>query len=356
MTACGQGKEPILIGFSSQLSGPGSTPSTVVRDGANLMLEQLNAQGGINGRPVELLIKDDRGEAGTALQADEELIKAGVAAIIGHTTSEMSAVPLKLLAEEKLVMLSPASSAGFLMNKDDYFFTLYPSNEQLATEAAAFAYHQLGLRYIAAILDNFNSLYSGDYYQNFKGKFEALGGKMVHKHVYNSNRNTQFRLILDSVLQSEPDGLFVVAASMDTALVVQQLYKRKLDIPVIASDWAAYQELIEMGGPYVEHVYLANLYDDTQEGDLFHQFNKDMLERYNKAATIGAALGYESLSVLIQAMKLRSKDENLKETLLSHSFQGLQGAIQFDEYGDVERPIYIKTVKDGKFVNVDGGE
>ncbi|MGM0427217.1 MAG: ABC transporter substrate-binding protein, partial [Thermodesulfobacteriota bacterium] len=87
---CDREKEPIKLGFSGCLTGRLSDLGTSGRNGAILAVEQVNEAGGINGRPVELIVRDDRQNKAEALRVDQELMAEGVVAIIGHMTSTMS--------------------------------------------------------------------------------------------------------------------------------------------------------------------------------------------------------------------------------------------------------------------------
>jgi len=352
--SCSQASAPIQIGFSGQLSGIASTPSTVVRNGVVLAVEHINSAGGVDGRQIELLIGDDHGDASRAAEVDEQHYEAGVEAVIGHTTSAMSAAALDFSNKYELLMLSPTSSAEYLMGRDDFFFTLYPSNSQLARQAAGFAYERLKLRRIAVVVDFANKVYTENYYQEFKRAFEQLGGEMLGKLEYYSTDDNDFTTMTSNLIADEPDSLLVVAASLDTALVAQQLYKRNLEIPIIGSDWAAYQELIEQGGAYVEHIFIASIYSSKQLESSYGMFREEYQRRFRENPSIGGALGYESMWVLAQALELQFRREELKEVLLGNSFKGFEESLSFNEYGEAQRKIFMKTVRNGEFVNVNG--
>ena len=354
LSSCSQASAPIQIGFSGQLSGIASTPSTVVRNGVVLAVEHINAAGGVEGRRIELLIGDDQGDASRAAEVDERHYEAGVEAVIGHTTSAMSAAALDFSNEYELLMLSPTSSAEYLMGRDDFFFTLYPSNSQLAQKAARFAYERLKLRRIAVVVDFANEVYTENYYQEFRLAFEQLGGEMLGKHEYYSTDDNDFTTMTTKLIAEEPDSLLVVAASLDTALVAQQLYKRKLEIPIIGCDWAAYQELIEQGGPYVEHIFIASIFSSKQLESSYGLFREGYQSRFRENPSIGGALGYESMWVLAQALEMQAHGQTLKDVLLDNSFEGFEETLSFNEYGETQREIFIKTVRNGAFVNVNG--
>jgi len=354
LSSCSQASAPIQIGFSGQLSGIASTPSTVVRNGVVLAVEHINAAGGVEGRRIELLIGDDQGDASRAAEVDERHYEAGVEAVIGHTTSAMSAAALDFSNEYELLMLSPTSSAEYLMGRDDFFFTLYPSNSQLAQKAARFAYERLKLRRIAVVVDFANEVYTENYYQEFRLAFEQLGGEMLGKHEYYSTDDNDFTTMTTKLIAEEPDSLLVVAASLDTALVAQQLYKRKLEIPIIGCDWAAYQELIEQGGPYVEHIFIASIFSSKQLENSYGLFREEYQRRFRENPSIGGALGYESMWLLAQALELQSRTQTLKDVLLDNTFEGFEETLSFNKYGEAQREIFIKTVRNGEFVNVNG--
>lgn len=352
MSCTGESGRSIQIGFAGQLSGSAGTPSTVVRNGVILAVEHINASGGIDGRKIELLVQDDKGEPPAARQANTALYNAGVEAIVGHTTSEMSAAGLEFCNEHELLLISPSSSAEYLMGKDDYFFTLYPSNSVLAQTLADYAYNQLKVRKTAALTDEANNLYTENYFQEFKMHFERLGGKIEGKYSYNSLNSNEFHSLTGRLLKNEPDSVLVLAASLDTALIAQQLFKRGLSIPLLGCDWASYRELIEQGGPYVDHIYLPNLYSSTRSlassyGLLYDEYQS----RYREKASIGAALGYETMWLLAQALEMREKSEPLKQTLLRNRFEGFEEAISFNPNGEAKRTVYIKTIRNGEFVN-----
>ena len=349
---CSRQDSTIKIGFSGQMSGPGSTPGAIVRNGAILAAEKVNARGGIRGRPVQLIIRDDRGDPGEAVRVDRELSESGVEAIIGHTISSMSAAALDYINEKELLMLSPTSSAEYLMGRDDFFFSLYPGNRLLAGKAADFAYRDLGLRDVNAIVDSFNEVYTEDYLRMFRQQFEALGGRVAAGITYDSTGDPDFKQLTDKLLENDPDGLILISASLDTAMIIQQLYKREVSLPLIGTEWSENQELIDQGGPLVERIHISNLFNTDIQGEKYQVFIQDYTGRFGTEPTRGAAIGYESVMVIAEALERKKSGQHLKEVLLGMSFEGLQENISFDANGDVNRKIYIHTVRDDSFVNI----
>ncbi|CAG0964133.1 partial Leucine-, isoleucine-, valine-, threonine-, and alanine-binding protein, partial [Anaerolineae bacterium] len=118
------GNVPIRVGFVAQLTGVQAELGVQERNGVQLAVEEINAAGGIAGRPIELIVQDDLGTPEGAQAADRELIGAGVVAIVGHATSAQTISGLAVTNPARIVMLSPTATTPELSGLDDYFFRI----------------------------------------------------------------------------------------------------------------------------------------------------------------------------------------------------------------------------------------
>jgi branched-chain amino acid transport system substrate-binding protein len=347
LTACSGSREPIAIGFAGELSGDNRSPSIKVYQGVELAVEQRNAEGGLHGRTIELLSGDDGGRPEKAPEVDRRLVNEGAQAIIGHPTSTTSLAALDYINESNTVTLSPTATADALFGKNDHFFTFLASNEQLAKGIAEFAAEELGVRRIALIYDLANPGYTKNYAKRFRTALEQEGGTIVSSRPFDSTGAADFETIIGEQLRDSPDALMILASSTETAAFLQQLYKQSADIPVLSCDWASTRDLIELGGPYSSRVYLTETVHFTDELPRYRAFSKAYRQRYGEEPSPGASKGYEAATVLLQALAQQDRGANLKEVLLSGSFRGFAQEITFDSNGDVQRDIYVKTVRDG---------
>ena len=169
-------KKPIKIGFAGCLTGRLSDLGTAGRNGVMLAVEQINETGGINGRPVELIVKDDKQDPDVAIQVDKELIEEGVVAIIGHMTSAMSVAVVPLMNKEKMLIISPTTSTNELTGIDDYFFRIMPPNKAETDHLAHYTLNVMGLRKMVCVYDLSNLAFTEGWYRNFKSEFENRGG------------------------------------------------------------------------------------------------------------------------------------------------------------------------------------
>lgn len=346
--------EPLLIGFSANLTGRASDVGVDARNGALLAVDEVNASGGVQGRPIKLLIRDDRNDAETAKKVDLELMDEGVVAIIGHIVSGMSLAVLPMINEKKMLLVSPTSVSNVFNSKEDYFIRLSPSTQGALFQMAQYAYDQ-GIRKAAFIYDLGNRGYSEDWMKNFSLKFEELGGKVLQRESFTSGNEAPFQEIVRRILNSRPDAAILVAGAVDAALLAQQIRKINPETPILIAGWAMTEDLIQHGGKAVEGALLAYNYDkDGKEPD-YVQFQENFKKRFGTPPDFAAKYAYETVMALSEAMKEMKaiSPELLKAKILEKkTFRGLQGVIEFDAHGDVVPRVMFFTVQQGEFKRI----
>ncbi|RJP61380.1 MAG: amino acid ABC transporter substrate-binding protein [Candidatus Auribacter fodinae] len=353
--SCGcRKKDPVKIGFVACLSGKLTDRGYSGRNAVLLAVEQCNARGGINGRKITLLIKNDLGDPETARKVVLELIDEGVTAIVGHMTSAMSVASLSLINTYETVMISPTSATNELYNKDDYFFRVYPDVSIVAAALACFAAHELHLTRAAVIYDLNNRAYTETASRVFCEEFKKQGGTIVDTLAVTSSPTVSFHEIIHNLAGKEPDCLVAYTNEMDTATICQQIRKIGKNIQVLSSDWAASAELIQYGGEAVEGTVLLHTIRNDSREPKFVQFRQDYFDTFGVYPGVRASHAYDAASILIRALRENDNPAELKQTLLSiKDFEGIQGKIQFDEYGDIIRTLYPARIKNKTFKYMD---
>jgi branched-chain amino acid transport system substrate-binding protein len=343
--------KPILIGFTSQLTGRQAELGVQERNGVQLRIEEINASGGIAGRKIKLIERDDYGIPEKAYYADRELVRAGVSAIIGHSTSELTMAGLKATNPAHVVMLGPTISTPKLSRIDDYFFRVYPSFQDSASAFAEYIYYQ-GLQRMAILFDTDNAAYVSSYRTAFAAKYKSLGGIITSSVGFSSVKHPDFSLLLMKLHECQPAGLLIIASDIDTALIAQQTRLLNWKIPLFTSAWAQTDTLIINGGKAVEGLMLEQSYVLANHSPKFLEFSLRYRARFGGNPSFGAAFGYEAASVLALALvKCQDNVKEIRQALLSiHDFPGVMGPFSFDRYGDVDRPFYLSSIRNGKFI------
>lgn len=353
LSACDT-KKPIKIGFVGGLTGHLSLLGIGGRDGVLLAVEQINQSGGINGRPVQLIIKDDKNDAETAIMVDQELIEEKVVAIIGHMTSAMSLSAVPLINKEKMLMISPTSTTNLLTAKDDYFLrTALPDRHQ-TDQLVHYATKKMGIKKIAGVYDLSNQAFTEGWYLNFKSEFENQGGVISKTETYNSKKETSYLAIAKKIIESNPDGVVIVASALDTALLCQQLRKIGFELPVFSSGWAKAPDLLQNGGGSVENLILPQTHSEESTAEKYLQFKKEYEKRFGREPDFAAAGAYDAIKILFTALSQTKDSAQLKSIILKQSvFHGLQSDITIDQFGDAQRKTFLIQVKDDHFRTIE---
>lgn len=350
---CGQ-QHPIRIGAALELTGKEADLGVQTRNGIKLALDAADRSGGINGQPIELIVKDDQGIPEVAQQVDRELIEAGVIAIIGHVTSQQSLAGLAVTQPAGVVLLSATSTSVELTGKDDLFFRIVGDNER-DTRALAKHIQGQGIRKIAVIYDEDNASYSRTYVETFAASFTEQGGSITAILDFSSASQPDFIPILEQARASEPEGLLLVASAVNTAFLVQKTRLMAWDVQIFSSDWAYSEAFLQNGGQAIEGVKMVVSFDINNPAPAMEQFRQEYRELFGNEANFGAAQGYEAAAILIEALRRCNGDvKGLPDALRNiQNFEGLSGSISIDPYGDVTRPLHLVQAKDGKWATVE---
>lgn len=348
-------KGPIKVGFSGQLTGVYSDLGVQGRNGVQLAIEELNAQGGIKNRRLELLAENDKNNINSAIEADKKLIDQGVKAIIGHMTSSQTLGVLPFVEENNIPLISPTTSTPLLDDRKDVVFRLNPSSMKIAEALGQYAFNSLGIREIAIIYDLKNRAYSMPYYSEFSRVFENLGGKIACRYAFSSDEPVDMQNCVGRIESSGLQSVFIVASSADTAIFCQKAYERGLDLQILSSGWAYTTNLLQYGGKAIEGIIFADSFSAEIHKSEFIDFKERYRERYGREPHFAATQGYESMLLLAEGLRRRDEyNGDLLAALQSvKEIDGLTGPLYFNEYGDVERPYFFNQVKDGDFQLID---
>jgi branched-chain amino acid transport system substrate-binding protein len=348
LSSCSE--EPLFLGFSGTLSGRYSDLSVQGRNGAMLAVEDINLNGGINGRKLKLLAVDDKNTEAGAIKADQKLIDAGVDVIIGHMSSTLSVAAMNRF--KNTVYISPISSSDELQGIKDNFFRVIPSFSEASRFLASYAYDKIGCRRLAILMDKTNYDYTESYKNIFSKEFTEAGGNVVGKVEYYSNNSSpaEWKLLVGDVATFNPDSVIAIASSRDLASFAQFSRLEKKDWIILSSMWGFTKELIQIGGKSVEGIYFAvNVERDCPDFQ-YKCFKKKYEERFGAEPNFAARFGYEAVYVFVEAFKKNGESSrNLENVLPGMKFKVLSSEFKINEFGDVERTGHVVTIKSGQF-------
>jgi branched-chain amino acid transport system substrate-binding protein len=347
-------REPVCIGFVGGISGRVADLGVGGRNGALLAVEERNAHGGINGRPVTLIIRDDEQNPDVARRVVRELVDRKVEALVGPMTSSMALAVVPLLNTARLVAVSPTVTTTELSNKDDYFLRVLPDTQKYAPKSARFHFQKLGLRRAALIYDTGNSSYTESWLAAYRKTFEGLGGRTVAVKSFSSSEYHAFSPLVHDILRHDPDLAVLVCSAVDAALICQQIRKLGPHLTISISEWGSTERFIELGGAAVEGVYFAQFLDHGDTSQRYRSFLASYRKRFGQDPGFSGLAGYDAATVVLDGLAGRERGVSLKNAILAAGvYQGVQKTITLNRFGDTDSATFITLVRDGRFVTLE---
>jgi len=348
-----QKPETIRLGFVGGLTGRNGDLGTAGRDGALLAVEVINAGGGIGGKRIELVVRDDKSDPEEAKKVVNELVSAKVAAIVGPMTSVVAVATIPIMDAARTLMLSPTVSSNDLTGIDDFFIRLN-LNRDTAAATADLMVGKLKIKNAALVYDISNRSYTGSLAEAFKTRFAALGGTIAIEQTFNAKEKPELLTLARKVASRKPRAIFIVAGAIDSAMICQQLKKAGISVPFLIAEWSGTNEFLKAGGSAAAGVYILQHFNSDSSHPPFVKFKKDYNRRFGDSPSFAATYAYDAVSIIAGALRKDPDPTHLKDTVIGiGKFAGLQGDILLDRYGDPDRKFYAMRVRDDRFVLVE---
>jgi len=345
---CGKKKEEVIkIGAILPLTGSAAQWGIPPKNGALLALEEINKNGGIDGKKIELKIRDDKCEPRDAVSAVQNMLtQFKPLLILGAVCSSSSLAIAPILERNKIVMISPASTSPLLTDAGDYIFRVVPTDALRGKIFAEYIY-SLGHRRISLLYIN-NEGGVGNQ-KTFAENFKKLGGKIVSTESYPQDAR-DMRSQLTNIKKIKPDALVIVSYPDDTPLVLRQSKELKVDVPLFFQTEALDDPaVLQKAGDAAEGV--TYILPEKPSGEVVDKFASEYKAKYGNEPELYAAEGYDIVILISKVLKTNPNmsSTELKDKLYKiKDYRGASGIITFDQNGDVLKPMAINKIKNGK--------
>lgn len=346
-----ENNETVQIGVMLPLTGDAAIYGESMGTALELAREQINAEGGILGKKIEFVIEDSACDAKKGVDAINSLVHLkGMKLVIAAECSGPALSAAPVAEEAKVFYLVASASNPKIKNAGDYVFRISPSDNQQGKDLAELLYAQ-GYRNVAAIF--MNNAYGEGIAKVFMQEFGALGGAIVEQQQFGQNDN-DFRTQLLKIKEANPDAVFLVAYPQSHQLIIKQMGELGLQKQVFATDTFKDQSILNGLGDKAEGV-IFSMFAESKSSE-FQKFREDYKQKYGKEYGPFGDYAYDSLYVLKAGIEQANSfdPEILKESFYSLEYKGVTGLTKFDEFGEVDKPFGIMTVKNGEFAEYAG--
>ncbi len=345
----------IKVGWISDLTGP------VAKYGAyeagTLAMEEINAKGGINGKPLKIIFEDGKCSGKDAVSAMNKLVSIDKVKVVlgGHCSPESVAIA-PIAEKNKVLMLASITGSPVLTNAGDYVFRTTPVVTMQSILISNLAYQKLGLKKFAVIYELTD--YARPLAETFKDNFTKLGGLVPVYEGYNPG-TTDFRTILEKARSNGVDGLIILPQSPDAGYqLMKQIKELRIKAKLFGNDVAGNQKVVNSEPALYEGLVLALPNFDVVNNPKSKAFSDAYNARFNTTVLpygIYTAESYDAVYIIADGIAKYGYDvEKLKQYLYSiNGYDGASGKITIDANGDGVRDYFLKTIKGGKIVNYD---
>ncbi len=343
----------IKIGGIFPLSGAVAVYGIEAKNGVEMAIAEINAAGGINGKMVQLISEDDEGDPEITVNAYKKLTsRDGVKVIIGSLTSGCTAAISSLAQAQGVVLIAPAATAESITDAGNYVFRTCFIDPFQGTVGAKFAAENLG-KSNAAILYDIGNDYSVGLYENFKTTFEAAGGRVTAESYTTGDKD--FNAQLTKIKTANPDVVYIPDYYSTVALIASQLRAQGIDVEIVGADgWGG---IVDNAGDEVLNGFYSDHYAADSSDEKVVNFVTDYVDLYGSTPVSFAALGYDSMYLLKDAMVRAGANADaaaIRAEVENTSGSYVTGDLSFDaRRNPVKSAVVVEIVKkDGKLTPV----
>ncbi|MCG9129232.1 ABC transporter substrate-binding protein [Candidatus Poribacteria bacterium] len=358
---CDSGNQ-VRVAVAGPFTGNAAAFGEMIKRGAELKAKEINEAGGINGRQLKLLFGDDTGtEKEAKAVATRFATDRRVLAVVGHFNSTCSIAGKPIYKENGIVELSPGSTNVDVCQGSDWTFrNLYRDDFQGAFIAKYIKTYLTEYKTVGVIFENDD--YGRGLRDGFLAEAEKIDLSVVADTAYDRD-TTDYTAQLTNIKAENPDMLLISGLYGQAGLIAKQARNLGITAPFFGADGIDSPEFIIIAEDAANGTYLSTPFTFRAGGDEAANVAKAFEAEFGVPPDTWAALTYDAMGMIAEAIeKTYNSDAPLAENrkaIRDHlagldtpeeGYTGITGLTYFDKNGDtVNKPAYVKIVKDGEF-------
>ncbi len=349
VVACQTTNEDVIkVGVITGLSGPDAKVGEWTQNGLELAKDEINSEGGINGKRLELVYEDSQFNPKKALAGAKKLVEADkvdALLMLSGASSTLSVLPYA--EEQNIVLMEVICIIPACHTKGDVLFRASGPAEAQSKFVADFVYEELGVLDVGILWIN------NDYGINQKETFEdAFLGEVVAEENYQQG-NVDFRTSLVKLASESPEALFLVGHPAEMAHMLKQVGELELDLETVGTFTSQNRDVLQVAGDLAEGHYYPYFKIDF-ETEMGEEYVAKYKAKYEEEPEVFGTKSYDALMILVEGLEGCKETGCVMSSLYSiEGMQGVSNVITIDDHGDlVSEQFEMKQVREGKFVKV----
>lgn len=352
--------DTITIGVMGPLSGDASVYGNAVVNGAMLYLNKVNAEGGINGKQLNVIKLDEKGDASEAVNCFNRMLDEGIIGLIGDVTTTPTEAVVAESQDYNMPMVTASATAEAVTydaETDTVYTNVFRStfiDPFQGVKMADFAIKEMGVAKAAVLYQTGND-YSEGLYENFEAEFIALGGEVVDVEAY-AEGDVDFNAQLTSIAAANPEVVWCPNYYEDIGQILTQARAQGISVPFIGGDgWdgvKSYASAADLAGCYFCANYAAGAspeFEDAYKAEYGEEYPNGFAPLgYDAAITLCVGLQAAEDAGLDAAADADDYKQAVIDGIKNATVVGVTGTFTFDEHNNPVKTASIITFEDGE--------
>jgi branched-chain amino acid transport system substrate-binding protein len=335
VTASGPEGAPIKVGVVLPLTGAQQKFGEIEHNSFRMGVEEINAAGGVNGRPIELVVADDRSKIDVGRSAAEKLIvQDKVIALTGGYSSDVTFAMAAVAQHRNVPFLITTGAADEITELGaEYVFRLNPPVSEYARPLIEFLQQVVRPKSVAILYEK--SLFGQSGSREFAEQAVELDWKILVNEGYEAG-TVDFKALLNKAKSAKPDVVYMISYVKEAALLVQQAKELSLKPKVFAGAAAGFTlpEFRKLAGDAAENVFSVTLWTPQVPYPGAREYYSNYLKKFGSETEYHGAEAYASIHVVADALR-RAKElspKGVRDALAKTNLMTAFGPVKFTAY------------------------
>jgi branched-chain amino acid transport system substrate-binding protein len=342
-------QETVRIGVVQPMTGPVAYDGNIYVNTVKMLVDDLNAKGGVLGKKIELVVEDGACNPAQSVNAAEKLVvRDKVVGLLGAFCSTSTAAVMEVAKKHKVPLITGISTAAQLTEQGNpYFFRAVATTPMLgnafgpvlpkAVKAKRFAFLTL------------NDDWGRSMQASYPKAIESGGGQIVANEFFQQS-DLQFLSQITKVKAANPDAIVLAANTQQAVALSKQIRELGVTAPLVGEGAWSSDSYIKLAGPAAEGVYGLVEYVYTIKSPINEAFVKEFQAKLKENPSKFAGAAHNAIHIMVEAVRRAgaADPEKIREALEKTDYNGLVGNIKFDaKHQAYGQTVYLSLVKNG---------
>ncbi|MEG0272842.1 MAG: ABC transporter substrate-binding protein [Hydrogenoanaerobacterium sp.] len=344
----------VKIGMTLPMTGNNAEYGKTYNIVGQMAADEWNAKGGINGKQIELVVMDSKGDPKEASEIAKKFSANNeIMAVMGDFTSSCCMAAIPIYDENHLTLLAPSGSHPDLAAMSPYMFC-FPGRQDGESKFLAKYMTKKYLKKDNCALVVVNNDWGKAGQAHFEKAAEECGLKILSTEAFMEGEK-DYNALIAKIRQSNPQAVCIIAQAADSALLTKQIRQSGWkDVEICLSAGAYSEQLLQLGGDELNGSYICTVFyvkdDDAEQQAFLNEFKN----RAGYKANQFSQFGYDSMNIILSAVK-RADDagnltrEGIRDEMAKTDHKGYAGPTKFEPAGDINRKRLVCGIENGNF-------